>query len=83
MRSPCCMCVCVSPPIVVRQRLGKHVPAVTNTHGTIEEFLDASFSMRSVLYQRICSSQNLLLLLLCYSNSPLDLYVVREFLKYL
>jgi hypothetical protein len=44
MRSPCCLCVCVSvaPPqqagivepeetAVARQRLGKHVPAAMNT----------------------------------------------------
>jgi hypothetical protein len=39
------MCI---PPIVARQRLGKHVPAATNTQATIEVLLDASFSMRSV-----------------------------------
>jgi hypothetical protein len=43
--------VCVYPHIVARQRLCKHVPAATNTH-TTEELLDASFSMRSVSYQR-------------------------------
>jgi hypothetical protein len=43
--------VCVSP-IVARQRLSKEVTAATNTSATIEELLDASFSMRSVLYQR-------------------------------
>jgi hypothetical protein len=35
--------VCV-PPIIAIQRLGKHVPATTNTRET-EEMLDASFSM--------------------------------------
>jgi hypothetical protein len=30
-----CMSVCVSLPIVARQRLRKHVPAATNTKGTI------------------------------------------------
>jgi hypothetical protein len=54
-----CVCVCMSvyPPIVARQllgknpltvarqRLGRNVTAVTNTHATIEEFLDASFSI--------------------------------------
>jgi hypothetical protein len=59
MRSRFCLCVCVcvsppivakqrlgkNPPIVARQRLGKNVTAVTNTHATIEELLDASFSM--------------------------------------
>jgi hypothetical protein len=43
--------VCVSPT-VARQRLGKNVTAATNTHATIEELLDASFSMQSVSYQR-------------------------------
>jgi hypothetical protein len=33
--------VCRISPLVARQRLGKHVPAATNTHATIEEFLDA------------------------------------------
>jgi hypothetical protein len=35
---------------VARQRLGKHVPATTNTHET-DELLDAVFSMRFVSYQ--------------------------------
>jgi hypothetical protein len=30
---------------IARQRLGRNVTAVTNTHETIEELLDASFSM--------------------------------------
>jgi hypothetical protein len=38
-------------PIVVRQRLGRNITAVTNTHGTIEELLDASFLMWPVSYQ--------------------------------
>jgi hypothetical protein len=38
-------------PIVARQRLGRNVTAVTNTHATIEELLDASFSMWPVSYQ--------------------------------
>jgi hypothetical protein len=33
-------------PIVARQRLGDNVTVVTNTHATIDELLDASFSMR-------------------------------------
>jgi hypothetical protein len=57
MRSRCCLGVCMYPPIVARQRLGKNslivarerlgrnVTAVTNTQATIEELLDASFSM--------------------------------------
>jgi hypothetical protein len=40
-----------NPPIVARQRLGKNVTAATNTHATIEELLDASFSMWPVSYQ--------------------------------
>jgi hypothetical protein len=67
MRSHCCVCVCVclyvyppivagqqfdkNPPIVARQRFGRNVTAVTNTHATIEEFLDASFSMWPVPYE--------------------------------
>jgi hypothetical protein len=57
------MCLYVFPLIVARQRLGKYslivarqrlsrnVTAVTNTHATIEELLDASFSMWPVSYQ--------------------------------
>jgi hypothetical protein len=33
---------------VTRRRLGKHIPAATNTHAVIEELLDAVFCMRSV-----------------------------------
>jgi hypothetical protein len=40
-----------NPPIVSRKRLGKNVTAVTNTHATIEELLDTSFSIWPVLYQ--------------------------------
>jgi hypothetical protein len=40
------------PPIVATQRLGKNLTAAINAHATIEELLDASFSMRSVSYQR-------------------------------
>jgi hypothetical protein len=93
MRSPCCLCVCVSHPHqllnartnlhetwyvlyimatepisavyvinsshqsvclyvnsdnVARQRLDKNVTAATNTRATIEELLEALFSLRSV-----------------------------------
>jgi hypothetical protein len=34
-----------NPSIFVRQRIGRKVTAVTNTNETIEELLDASFSM--------------------------------------
>jgi hypothetical protein len=37
--------------IVDRQRLSKNVTAATNTHATIEELLDTSFSVRTVSYQ--------------------------------
>jgi hypothetical protein len=49
MSSRCCLCV--YPPIVARQRLSINVTAVTITHATIEELLDASFSMWPVSYQ--------------------------------
>jgi hypothetical protein len=57
-----CVCVWIST-IAPTQRLGKHVTAETNTHATIQEFFDPSFSMRSVLPLRklaISSSQNFL-----------------------
>jgi hypothetical protein len=38
-------------PIVARQLLRRNVTAVTNTHATIEELLDASFSMWPVSHQ--------------------------------
>jgi hypothetical protein len=38
-------------PIVARQRLGRNVTAGTNTHVTIEELLNASFSIWPVSYQ--------------------------------
>jgi hypothetical protein len=34
-----------NPPLVPGQRLGRNFTALTNTHATIEELLDASFSM--------------------------------------
>jgi hypothetical protein len=36
---------------VARQWLGKHVPAATNTHETLEEVLEAVFSMGPVWYK--------------------------------
>jgi hypothetical protein len=46
------VCLYVYLLIVACQRLGTNVTAVTNTRAAIEELLDASFSMRSVSYQR-------------------------------
>jgi hypothetical protein len=40
MRLPCCL---YRPPIINRQRLGKQLPAPTNTRATVEELLDAMF----------------------------------------
>jgi hypothetical protein len=37
--------------IVARQWIGRHFIAITNTHTTLEELLDASFSMWPVSYQ--------------------------------
>jgi hypothetical protein len=51
MRSRCCVCVCVYPFVVARQRLGRNFTAVTNTYSTIEKLLDAPFSIWSVSYQ--------------------------------
>jgi hypothetical protein len=44
-------CLYLYPSIVARQRVDKEVTVATNTLATIE-LLDASFSMRSVSYQR-------------------------------
>jgi hypothetical protein len=54
------VCLYVYHSIVARQWLGKNITAATNTHATIEELLDALFSMGSMLYQRKAgsSSQN-------------------------
>jgi hypothetical protein len=49
-----CLYVCL--PIIARQRTDKRVRTET-IHATIEGFMDASFSIRSVLYQRkVCRS---------------------------
>jgi hypothetical protein len=50
--SPQSLCLYVYPSIAARQRLDNNVSAATNTHAAIEELLDASFSVRSVSYQR-------------------------------
>jgi hypothetical protein len=75
------LCVSVYPPfiasqwfgknplIIARQRLSRNVTAVVNTHATIEEFLDTSFTMWPVSYQgkqTISSSKNFLLILSSY-----------------
>jgi hypothetical protein len=46
------LCLYVYHLIVVRQRLGKNVTVEKDTHATIEELLDAWFSMRAVPYQK-------------------------------
>jgi hypothetical protein len=75
--------VCV-PPIGARQRLSKHVPAAKNTHASIEELLDLSFSMRCMSYQRkvISTFQNFLLVIISLvkagsNTSTVALRVVR------
>jgi hypothetical protein len=50
MISRFCLCVPVHLLTVARQRLGRNLTAVTNTHA-IEELLDAQFSMWPVSYQ--------------------------------
>jgi hypothetical protein len=40
------VCLYVYPPLVAKQRLSKIVTAAMNTQATIEEFLDASFSIK-------------------------------------
>jgi hypothetical protein len=51
MSSPCSLYAYAPPPSGVRQRLGKHIPAESNAHATIEELLDAVLSTRSVSYE--------------------------------
>jgi hypothetical protein len=46
------MCLYVYSPTVATQQLGKTVTAAMNTHATIEERLDLSFSMRPVLSKK-------------------------------
>jgi hypothetical protein len=46
------------PHIVAMQRLVKHIPASTDTHETIEELLQASFSMRFVSYKKKLGDHN-------------------------
>jgi hypothetical protein len=43
------MCILLT---VARQWLGKHIPAMIQTHTAIEDLLDALFSMWSMSYQR-------------------------------
>jgi hypothetical protein len=45
------VCLYVYPLIVARQRFGRHVPMTTNARAAIE-LSEASFSVRSVSYQR-------------------------------
>jgi hypothetical protein len=59
------------------QWFGKHVPVAMNTHGTIEEFLDPSFSMWSMSYQRKVgdsSSQNFLFISIIFIIINHDLF---------
>jgi hypothetical protein len=44
----------INPPIVARQRVGKNVTAATDAHATVEELLDASFSMRFMYQMKVC-----------------------------
>jgi hypothetical protein len=46
------VCLYVYLHTVARQQLGKNVVATMNTQTTIEEFLDVSFSMQTVSYQK-------------------------------
>jgi hypothetical protein len=57
------VCLYVNLLTVPTQRIGKDVTTATKTHATIEEFLDASFSIRSCRIngkQAISFSQNFL-----------------------
>jgi hypothetical protein len=74
IRSPYCLCVCLwvlyppnfwKPPFIARQRLGKHVPAATNTH--VARIVLYAVSGVSKLSRRLVSSQNFLFICRCYS----------------
>jgi hypothetical protein len=43
------VCLYVYPLILARRRFGKNVTAATNTHTTVEELFEGSFSLRPVL----------------------------------
>jgi hypothetical protein len=45
-----CICMCI-PLFLLGKRSVKTLPQAKNTLSTIQEFLNASFSMRSVSYQ--------------------------------
>jgi hypothetical protein len=45
------LCLHVYPPFVARQWLSNNITAAMNTHTKIQEFLDPSFSTRSVSYE--------------------------------
>jgi hypothetical protein len=62
-----------NPLIVARQRLGRNVTAVTNTHATIEELLGKPLSMWPLSYQEeygISSSQNFLFIFISVKCDP-------------
>jgi hypothetical protein len=46
------VCLYVYPPIFARQQLGENVTETMNTHGRVEEPLNASFSVQPVSYER-------------------------------
>jgi hypothetical protein len=71
----------VYPLIVARQRLGKNVTALTNTHTKIKELLDESFSMSPVSYEgnyAISSSLNFLLTSICGADAPVFPECIRS-----
>jgi hypothetical protein len=45
------VCLYVYPSVVAMQRHSKNIAAAKDTRATVEELLDASFSMRSVSYE--------------------------------
>jgi hypothetical protein len=52
IRPPSSLCVCVFPPYQILNVWTNLHGTWTNTHATIEELLDASFSLLSLLYYR-------------------------------
>jgi hypothetical protein len=57
MRSQCCLHVCVSCPLLLGKSSVNMFPQQKNTHASIGEMLDKSFSMQCVSYKKKVGDQ--------------------------